>query len=287
VVTNIEADHMDTYGGDFGRLRNTFTEFLRNLPFYGLAVLCADDPELAQRDDAVGRPLLHYGFAPPRTFASPTCARRAAHAFHGAASGWNGSPAVTLNMPGLHNVLNATAAVAVATDQGIDDDAIVDSLAGFAGVGRRFTVYDPQAPAPRGGSRGRLRPSPDGGRGHPGRGAPGLARSAPGDGLPAASLHAHPRSLRRLRRVLSDCDRLLLLEVYAAGEEPIAGADSRSLARSIRQRGQLDPLYARRADDVPALLAEIVQPGDVVVAQGAGDIAQLARQLREGGTPDA
>jgi UDP-N-acetylmuramate--alanine ligase len=87
--------------------------------------------------------------------------------------------------------------------------------------------------------------------------------------------------------VLGDCDRLLLLEVYAAGESPIAGADSRSLARSIRQRGQLDPLYARRADDVPALLAEIVQPGDVVVAQGAGDIAQLARQLREGGTPDA
>jgi UDP-N-acetylmuramate--alanine ligase len=87
--------------------------------------------------------------------------------------------------------------------------------------------------------------------------------------------------------VLGDCDLLLLLEVYAAGEEPIAGADSRSLARSIRQRGQLDPLYARRADDVPALLAEIVQPGDVVVAQGAGDIAQLARQLREGGTPDA
>jgi UDP-N-acetylmuramate--alanine ligase len=144
VVTNIEADHMDTYGGDFGRLRETFTDFLRNLPFYGLAVLCADDPVLAQLDDAVGRPLLHYGFADAADFRI-TDLRRDGLRTHFTVQRPDGMAPldVALNMPGLHNALNATAAVAVATDQGIDDAVIVDSLAGFAGVGRRFTVYDP------------------------------------------------------------------------------------------------------------------------------------------------
>jgi UDP-N-acetylmuramate--alanine ligase len=289
VVTNIEADHMDTYGGDFGRLRETFTDFLRNLPFYGLAVLCADDPVLAQLDDAVGRPLLHYGFADAADFRI-TDLRRDGLRTHFTVQRPDGMAPldVALNMPGLHNALNATAAVAVATDQGIDDAVIVDSLAGFAGVGRRFTVYDPLRIG-----AAQVVLVDDYGH-HPTEVAATLdaVRQAWPDRRLLMVYQPHRYTRTRdlyddFVDVLGDCDRLLLLEVYAAGESPIAGADSRSLARSIRQRGQLDPLYARRADDVPALLAEIVQPGDVVVAQGAGDIAQLARQLREGGTHDA
>ena len=285
VVTNIEADHMDTYGGDLARLRHTFTEFLRNLPFYGLAVVCADDPQLALLDAELGRPLWRYGFAAHADFRvrdlEPAGLRTR---FRVDRPEGQPSLAVDLSMPGRHNVLNATAAIAVATDQGIDDAVIREALRSFEGVGRRFTVHDGLAIA---GVRVTL--VDDYGH-HPTEVAATLESVRQAWPQRRLLMVYQPHRYTRTRdlyddfvAVLADCDRLLLLEVYPAGEAPIAGADSRSLARSIRQRGQLDPLYAHGAAQVPALLAELVRDGDVVVTQGAGDIAQLAQRLLDAG----
>ncbi|MFK8042211.1 UDP-N-acetylmuramate--L-alanine ligase [Congregibacter sp.] len=283
VVTNIEADHMETYGGDFAQLRKTFVEFLHNLPFYGLAVLCVDDAVLAELDADLGRPILGYGFSdiadyritglkPDGLMTRFTVERPEGHP----------ALAISLNMPGAHNVLNATAAVAVATDQGIDDQVIQDTLANFGGVGRRFSVYEDV----KLGSH--LVTLVDDYGHHPTEVAATLASARQAWPERRVVMVYQPHRFTRTRDlyddfvgVLSDTDFLVLLEVYPAGEETITGADSRSLARSIRQRGQLDPLYAATALEVPALLMDVLEPGDVLVTQGAGDIARLAVQLRE------
>jgi UDP-N-acetylmuramate--alanine ligase len=285
VVTNIEADHMETYGGDFSKLRTTFVEFLHNLPFYGLAVLCVDDPVLAGLVEDLGRPLLGYGFsdaadyqitdlAPAGLSTSFTVQRPEPHP----------PLPITLNMPGQHNVLNATAAVVVATDQGIDDAVIQQSLGSFGGVGRRFSVYENFMLGAH-----RITLVDDYGH-HPTEVAATLASARQAWPEQRIVMVYQPHRFTRTRdlyddfvSVLSECDFLLLLEVYAAGEEPIAGADSRSLARSIRQRGNLDPLYAATALEVPGLLADLLQDDDILITQGAGDIARLAQQLRAPG----
>jgi UDP-N-acetylmuramate--alanine ligase len=282
VVTNIEADHMETYGGDFSRLRRTFVEFLHNLPFYGLAVLCVDDSVLAGMVEDLGRPLLGYGFSEAADYRITDLAPEGLRTrFIVQRPAGHPALAITLNMPGRHNVLNATAAVAVATDQGIDDQIIQSTLENFSGVGRRFSVYDNQ---PLGESRVTL--VDDYGH-HPTEVAATLASARQAWPDRRVVMVYQPHRFTRTRdlyddfvSVLSECDFLVLLEVYPAGEAPIAGADSRSLARSIRQRGQLDPLYAANAAEVPALLADLVDDNDVVITQGAGDIARLAQQLR-------
>ena len=285
VVTNIEAEHMENYGGDFRRLRHAFVEFLHNLPFYGLAVLCLDDPVLADFDNDLGRPMLSYGFAEradyritewaPAGLQTRFTLRRP--------RGHEDLP-LLLNMPGRHNVLNASAAVAVATDQGIEDRVICAALENFSGVGRRFSVY-PQALL--GGRRVCL--VDDYGH-HPTEVAATLASAR--QAFPGRRLLVvyQPHRFTRTRdlyedlvAVLAGVDVLLLLEVYSAGEEPISGADSRSLARSIRQRGALDPLYVADEAQAPTLLAEQARDGDVVITQGAGDIARLAALLRAAG----
>ncbi len=283
VVTNIEADHMETYGGDFRRLRHTFVEFLHNLPFYGLAVLCVDDPVLAGLDEEVGRPMLGYGFAAnadyqitdlePQGLKTRFVVRRP--------DARDDLP-IVLNMPGRHNVLNATAAVAVATDQGIDDAVIRDTLEQFSGVGRRFTVY----PAINVGGKSVCLVDDYGH--HPTEVSATLASARQAFPERRLVMVYQPHRFTRTRDlyddfvgVLSDADSLLLLEVYSAGEEPIAGADSRSLARSIRQRGQVDPVYVAEVSEVPTLLAEQLRDGDVLITQGAGDIARLAVELRQ------
>lgn len=285
VVTNIEAEHMENYGGDFRRLRHTFVEFLHNLPFYGLAVLGVDDPVLAGFDSDVGRPMLSYGFAEradyritewaPAGLQTRFVVRRP--------PGHEDLP-LRLNMPGRHNVLNASAAVAVATDQGIEDRVIRAALENFSGVGRRFSVY----PQRQLGAR-RVCLVDDYGH-HPTEVAATLASAR--QAFPGRRLLVvyQPHRFTRTRdlyedlvAVLAEVDVLLLLEVYSAGEAPISGADSRSLARSIRQRGPIDPLYVADAAQAPALLAEQVDDGDVVITQGAGDIARLAAALRAAG----
>jgi UDP-N-acetylmuramate--alanine ligase len=284
VVTNIEADHMDTYGGDFSRLRQTFVDFLHNLPFYGLAVLCVDDPVLAGLGPDVGRPFLGYGFSAAADFRvtdlEPAGLRTY---FRLQRPEGRATLRVNLNMPGRHNVLNAAAAIAVATDQGIEDEVILDTLAGFSGVGRRFSVYAGQR---IGGHDVTL--VDDYGH-HPTEVAATLAsarQAFPGRRL---VMLYQPHRFTRTRdlyddfvEVLADADHLLLLDVYAAGEEPVAGADSRSLARSIRQRGSIDPILVSDPTTVDALLAEQLCDDDVLIAQGAGDIGRLAARLRSG-----
>ncbi|MFK8047713.1 MAG: UDP-N-acetylmuramate--L-alanine ligase [Halioglobus sp.] len=282
VVTNIEADHMDTYGGDFSVLKRTFLEFLHNLPFYGLAVLCTDDEVVASLLPDVICPVVTYGFSESADYRIDLLDRS------GPTTGFvvhrpNGmSPLkVHLNMPGVHNVLNATAAVAVASDEGLSDDAIALGLEKFAGVGRRFQQRDPIQVAD-GGSALLV---DDYGH-HP------TEVSATLDSLQQVwperrvVMIYQPHRYTRTRdlyedfvAVLSQCDVLIVLEVYAAGESAIPGADGRSLTRSIRQRGQVEPLFVESIEEIPAVLGDVLQSGDVVVTQGAGNITQLSQEL--------
>ncbi len=282
VVTNIEADHMDTYGGDFSVLRHTFLEFLHNLPFYGVAVLCIDDPVIRDLLPEVTRQVITYGTAEDADYRvadvvkAGLTTRFTVHRPAGAAP-----LAVTLNMPGIHNVLNATAAVAVACDEGLGDAAIQAGLAGFAGVGRRFSCLGELDLA-----AGSALLVDDYGH-HPTevRATLDSARQAWPERRVVMIYQPHRYTRTRdlyedFVAVLSRCDVLILLDVYPAGEEPIPGADSRSLTRSIRQRGQVEPIFAESIAEVPELLREIVCDGDVVITQGAGNVARLAQDLQ-------
>jgi UDP-N-acetylmuramate--alanine ligase len=282
VVTNIEADHMETYGGDVAVLRQTFVEFLHNLPFYGIAVLCVDDPMVASVLPDVTRQTLTYGFDAGADFRITGLERRGlTTAFSVQRPGGLDPLRVQLNMPGTHNVLNATAAIAVATDEGVDDTAITRGLENFAGVGRRFSVLGEL------GFEGGAALLVDDYGHHPTevRATLESARQAwPGRRV---VMIYQPHRYSRTRdlyedfvAVLSRCDVLLLLEVYPAGEEPIAGADSRSLARSIRQRGHVEPVFVESTEAVAGVLAAVLRDGDVVIAQGAGNIGKLAQDLK-------
>ncbi len=282
VVTNIEADHMDTYGGDFAVLRRTFLEFLHNLPFYGVAVLCLDDPVIRGLLPEVSRQVITYGFAEDADYRITNMHRRGLTTEFTVQRPLAEPLQVSLNMPGEHNVLNATAAVAVAGDEGLDDVAVQRGLASFAGVGRRFTTMGAlQLPG------GEALLVDDYGH-HPTevRATLDSARQAWPERRVVMVYQPHRYTRTRdlyedFVAVLSRCDVLVLLEVYAAGEEPLPGADSRSITRSIRQRGQVEPIFAERIDDVPRILCSVVEEGDVIVTQGAGDIAALARKLAD------
>jgi len=281
VVTNIEADHMDTYGGDFSVLRRTYLEFLHNLPFYGVAVLCLDDLVIRELLPEVTRQVITYGFAEDADYRISAVEKAGlATRFLLHRPGGQEPLAISLNMPGTHNVLNAAGAVAVACDEGLDDLAIQRGLAGFAGVGRRFTRMGELVLG-----EGTAQLVDDYGH-HPTEVRATLESARQVWPERRLVMIYQPHRYTRTRdlyedfvAVLSRCDVLLLLDVYAAGEEPIAGADSRSLARSIRQRGQVDPVFVETIEDVPAVLRGIVEPGDVVITQGAGNIGRLAQEL--------
>ncbi len=282
VITNIEADHMDTYGGDFAVLRRTFIEFLHNLPFYGVAVLCVDDPVIRELLPEVSRQVITYGFAEDADYRVSDMQGQGLTTTFTVHRPGADALAVTLNMPGEHNVLNATAAIAVAGDEGLDDAAIQRGLLSFAGVGRRFTSMGAlQLPG------GEALLVDDYGH-HPTEVRATLESAHQAWPERRAVMVYQPHRYSRTRdlyedfvAVLSRCDVLVLLEVYAAGEEPIPGADSRSLTRSIRQRGQVEPIFAERIEDVPQILCSVVEQGDVIITQGAGDIGGLARELAE------
>ena len=282
VVTNIEADHMDTYGGDFAVLRRTFLEFLHNLPFYGVAVLCLDDPVIRDLLPEISRQVITYGFAEDADYRIVDMQRQGLTTEFRVHRPDAEPLAISLNMPGVHNVLNATAAIAVACDEGLDDSAIKAGLAGFTGVGRRFTrMGELQLPA------GSALLVDDYGH-HPTevRATLDSVRQAWPEKRVVMIYQPHRYSRTRdlyedFVAVLSLCDVLVLLDVYAAGEEPIPGADSRSLTRSIRQRGQLEPIFAERLEDVQQILASVVRDGDVVITQGAGNVGALSRELAQ------
>ncbi|KXU38405.1 UDP-N-acetylmuramate--alanine ligase [Ventosimonas gracilis] len=280
VVTNIDRDHMDTYQGDFSLLKKIFIEFLHNLPFHGLAVLCIDDPVVREIAPQVSRQTLTYGFAEEADVRAVDV-RQDGLCTHFTALREGRKPLpLTVNLPGLHYVQNALACVAIATDEGISDEHIYQGLAGFAGVGRRFQVYG-ELPC----ADGAVMLVDDYGH-HPSEVA-AVIRAVRG-GWPGRRLLMiyQPHRYSRTRdlyddfvKVLGEVDLLLLLEVYPAGEAPVAGADSRHLAASIRQRGQIDPIYLERGSDPAPLLAPLLQDGDILLCQGAGDIGLLAAQL--------
>jgi UDP-N-acetylmuramate--alanine ligase len=282
VVTNIDADHMDTYGGDFNVLKKTFLEFLHNLPFYGLAVLCGDDPIIRELLPQISRSVLTYGL-------SDDCDVRAINirqdkmttTFEVIRVSIDRPLTVTVNMPGEHNVLNALAVIAVATDEGVADSAIQEGLAGFQGVGRRFQVYG-EMPV---GTQGSAMLVDDYGH-HPREVAATI--KAVREGWPDRRLVMiyQPHRYSRTRdlyedfvEVLSTVDSLMLLEVYAAGEEPVTGADGRSLSRSIRARGVVEPVFVEAVEAVAEALRHIIQPNDIVITQGAGNVGQLSAEL--------
>ena len=277
VVTNIDADHMHTYGGDFSRLENTFIEFLHNLPFYGLSVMCTDDPVIRKLLPRVNRQLVSYGFNEEADVRADNIRQQGMTTHFRVLR--SGKPAfeVALNLPGRHNVLNALAAIAVCSDEGVEDDAIVRGLNGFTGVGRRFDVLGEYAFS--GGSATLVDDY-----GHHPREVAATIRAVR-EGWPGRRLVMmfQPHRYTRTRdlyedfvETLSEVDGLLMLEVYAAGEEPIPGADSKALCRSLRQRGQVEPVYVDDPAKLPALLDKILQDGDLFITQGAGNVSAIA-----------
>ncbi len=282
VVTNIEADHMDTYGGDFTKLRATFLEFLHNLPFYGLAVVCIDDPVIRGLLPEIGRATITYGYSEDADIQVQEFVQEGSQSQFRLRLQDGSILPLRLNLPGRHNALNAAAAVAVAREDQISTGAIVDALAQFAGVGRRFQQYgefDTGA--------GKVLLVDDYGH-HPTEVRATLAAARAAWPERRLVLIFQPHRYTRTRdlyddfaEVLAKVDVLIMLDVYAAGEDPIPGADGRSLCRSIRQRGTLDPIFVATPAEVPAVLADVLKDGDVVLTQGAGNVGQLCRKLAE------
>jgi UDP-N-acetylmuramate--alanine ligase len=282
VVTNIDADHMDTYGGDFENLRQAFLEFLHHLPFYGLAVMCIDDPVVRELLPQISKPVLTYGFdSTDADVRGVELQQQGAHThFRVQRRDHDAELAVTLNMPGAHNALNALAAIAVATELGVSDAAIQSGLASFEGIGRRFQVYgEMQITA------GSVLLVDDYGH-HPREVAATLdaARKAWPERRLVLAFQPHRFSRTRdlfedFVKVLSEADVLLLLEVFAAGEQPEIDADGRALCRAIRVRGQLDPVFVEDIEDLPATLRGVLRDGDVLLTLGAGSIGAASAQL--------
>jgi len=281
VVTNVDVDHMSTYGGDYNKLRQTFIEFLHHLPFYGLAVVCVDDGGVREVMEECTRPMLTYGFSEEADLRASNVRQQGnVTVFDVSRAGHEGVLEVSLNMGGRHNVLNALAAIAVAQELDVKDDIIVRALSGFEGIGRRFQINGEVETA-----KGKVLLIDD--YGHHPREVAAIV-SAIRDGWPDRRLvvafqpHRYSRTrdlFEDFAMTLSEVDVLVLLEVYAAGEEPIAGADSRSLARAIRTRGQVDPIFIETIDDLPHALEGVIQGGDIVLTLGAGNVGVAAANL--------
>ncbi len=281
VVTNIDADHLSTYGGDFEQLRRTFIEFLHHLPFYGLAVLCLDDPVIRDILDEVTRPVTTYGLdAGADVHATDVRQVGARTHFRAHRKEHADALSITLNLPGRHNVLNALAAIAVATELGVSDTDIQKALTDFQGIGRRFQIAgEITTPA------GKVLLIDDYGH-HPRELAPTIAAARAGWPDRRLVVVFQPHRYTRTRdlfddfaQVLSEADVLVLCEVYAAGEAPIAGADGRALARGIRARGQVDPVFVDDLETLPAVLDDLLADGDLLLTLGAGDIGAAAQRL--------
>lgn len=285
VVTNIDADHMEAYGGDFGRLRRTFVEFVQNLPFYGLAILCMDDPVVRELAASVHRTVVGYGTGPGDDFRAVDISQRGTHMnFRVERPGHSGPLEVELALPGFHNVLNATAAIAVAHQLKIADDDISRALREFSGIGRRMQrlgelrlgdrrveVVDDYAHHPR-----EIRATLD------------AARGAWPERRIVVVFQPHRYSRTQdlfddFAELLGGIEPLVIGEVYPAGESPISAADGRALCRAIRKRGAGDPVFVENLDSLSEVLDGVCEDGDLVLTLGAGDIGRHARRLV--GTP--
>ena len=287
VVTNIEADHMETYGFDFDQLKSTYIQFLHNLPFYGLAVVCIDDPVIQEIMVNIGRPILSYGFsddAAYRIHSLKIDQRQSQFVIERPDS--KPPLEINLNIPGRHNALNAAAAIAVASDEGVPDNSIINGLAKFSGVGRRFEIIG-SYPVDRDDQQGTTMLVDDYGH-HPTELDATIKAVRAGWSEKRLVMVFQPHRYTRTRdlyedfvKVLSQVDVLLLLEVYSAGEDPIVGATSKNLCTSLRQLGEIDPIYVEKIEDVPGLLGGLVQDHDLVLTQGAGSVSKLVEMLEK------
>jgi UDP-N-acetylmuramate--alanine ligase len=289
IVTNIDADHLENYGGDFAKVKAAFDEFLHHLPFYGLAVLCIDDPEVAALATNTTRHVMTYGFADHADVRAEEVTQ------HGGAMHYtlclpDGSRTlVELALPGRHNVQNSLAAAAVAWQLGTGSDAIARALQKFAGIGRRFNLL--AQPTTAKGATVQLVDD----YGHHPKELEAVFAAARG-GWPDRRLvvafqpHRYSRTrdlFDEFAAVLSTVDTLVLTEVYPAGEAPIAGADAKSLARAIRTRGRIDPIVVSGAADLATVLPDVLNDGDLLLMMGAGDIGHAAQQIAAHGFGEA
>lgn len=290
VITNIDEDHMSTYGNNFEKLKSTFIDFVHRLPFYGLAVLCIDDPVVREILPKLSRPVLTYGLSPDADFRTKDYIRSGMQTRFVVERPRGQSPlSVTLNLPGRHNVLNALAAIAIASELKVQDQAIVNALQNFAGIGRRFQIYG-EFPL----SAGRSVTLVDDYGHHPREIAATLAAARESWPDRRLVMVYQPHRYTRTRdlfgdfcKVLSLPDKLLLLDVYSAGEQPIAGADGATLAKQIKNQGVLDPLFVERHDSLPSLFESELKDGDILLMQGAGNIGAIAARLASTGLKEA
>ena len=281
VVTNIDADHLGTYGGDMGRLKQAFLEFLHNLPFYGLAVLCSDDPNTRDLIPDVARRVVSYGFGERADVQVVSVERQGLQTeFTVAQRGERKLHRFTLNLPGVHNVTNALAAICVANELGISFDAVRGAFEKFAGIDRRLQRLGSVRTAV-----GTVTFADDYGH-HPTEIAATLAAAR--DAWPGRRVvvvfqpHRYTRTrdlLDDFARVLAGVEALVLTEVYSAGEEPITGADGKALARAVRARGAVEPIFIEDLRELPAVLGNIIRADDVVRTLGAGSIGAVAPSL--------
>lgn len=281
VVTNVDADHLETYDGDFDRYRKAYVEFLHHLPFYGHAIVCLDDAEIRKLIPEISRPIITYGIEQEADVRAKNikCDGLQCH-FEVHLPHREDLLKVTLNLAGKHNVLNALAAITVAHLLGVDDKAIQSGLASFQGIGRRMQQYGEIRT-----SKGKILLVDDYGH-HPTEIAATLAAARTGwpDRRLVVAFQPHRYSRTRdlfedFSRVLADTDALLLTEVYSAGEAHIVGADGRALCAAIRARGRVNPVFVEDIQDLPQALLDVLQDGDVVLTLGAGSIGALASRL--------
>ncbi|MDV2438260.1 UDP-N-acetylmuramate--L-alanine ligase [Acinetobacter gerneri] len=283
IVTNIDADHMDTYGGSFDNLKDTFVRFLQKLPFYGLAVVCGDDANIREIMPRIGRPLLTYGFNEDNDIRATDVEQDGMRSHFTVLRKGREPLRLTINLPGMHNILNALAAIGIATDEGVSDEAIARALEGFSGVGRRFQVQGQYALGD-----GDVKLVDDYGH-HPKEVEATIkaARQSHPDRRLVMMFQPHRFSRTRdcfddFVDVLSQVDQLLLLEVYPAGEKPIVGADSRALARSIRLRGDVEPILVDPVEgNLQNAIQKVLQPNDLLLTQGAGNVGAISVELAQ------
>ncbi len=282
VITNIDADHMETYQGDFEKLKDTYIEFLHNLPFYGLAVVCIDNPVVRELLPRISRQVITYGFSADADIRAVNYQQQAGVSHFTVEVDGQPPLDMSVNLPGQHNVLNALAGVAVAKDEGVSDEAICQALTNFAGIGRRFEQL-----ADLSTNAGNMVLVDDYGH-HPSEVKATILAMRNGWPDKRLVMVFQPHRYSRTRdlyedfvEVLSEVDCLFLLDVYAAGEASVPSADSKSLARSIRQRGQLEPVYVSDVEKLPELLSAQLKDNDMVITQGAGSIGSVARNLSE------
>jgi UDP-N-acetylmuramate--alanine ligase len=281
IVTNIDNDHLATHEGDFSRLKQSFVDFLHNLPFYGLAVLCADDEHVRSILETVARPFVTYGFGPEADIRAVNVVRDGLQSRYEALRSGREPLRVTINLPGRHNVLNSLAAVAVATELDIADAAIQRALENFQGIDRRLQQLGEIQ-----WQHGRALIVDDYGH-HPTELAATLDAVRQGWPTRRLVLAFQPHRYTRTRdllddfgRTLSECDVLLVTEVYAAGEAPIAGADGRAICRAVRSRGLIEPVFVERVEELADSLRGVLRDGDVVLTMGAGNIGAVAQDLK-------